>query len=107
MNDGLLSLLGLCRKAGKLALGHDACKSMAVGRKAKLLLICEDVSGRQKEEMVSTAAREGNIPLLVLNRNMQQVSAALGKTAGILAVSDAGFASQIIKLIQGGDTNAQ
>ncbi|HOU10418.1 MAG TPA: ribosomal L7Ae/L30e/S12e/Gadd45 family protein [Clostridiales bacterium] len=106
MNDGLLSLLGLCRKAGKLALGHDACKSMAVGRKAKLILICQDVSQRQKEEMASTAAREGNIPLL-LDRSMQQVSAALGKSAGIIAVSDAGFAAQIIKLIQGGDTNAQ
>jgi len=107
LNDGLLSLLGLCRKAGKLALGHDACKSLAVGRKAKLILVCEDASRRQKEEMASTAAREGNIPLLALNRNMQQVSAALGKSAGVLGVADAGFASQIIKLIQGGDTNAQ
>jgi len=107
LNDGLLSLLGLCRKAGKLALGHDACKSMAVGRKAKLLLVCEDVSQRQKEEMASTAAREGNIPLLILHRDMQQVSAALGKRAGIIAISDAGFAAHIIRLIQGGDTNAQ
>ena len=49
MNDSALSLLGLCRKAGKLSLGHDACKASLNAGAASLCVICTDASERLKD----------------------------------------------------------
>ena len=35
MNDSVLNLLGLCRRAGRLSLGHDACKQAINSGKAQ------------------------------------------------------------------------
>ena len=51
MNDRLLSLLGLARKAGKVVFGRD-CAAEAVRKKqAKLLLLASDLSPKSKKEM--------------------------------------------------------
>lgn len=38
MNDRILSLLGLCRRAGKLVIGADPCIDSMAKSKAKLIL---------------------------------------------------------------------
>ena len=57
MNDSALSLLGLCRKAGKLSLGHDACKASLNSGNASLCVICSDASARLNEEITSLAQK--------------------------------------------------
>ncbi|MGN1444138.1 MAG: ribosomal L7Ae/L30e/S12e/Gadd45 family protein, partial [Acutalibacteraceae bacterium] len=51
MNDRLLSLLGMARRAGRLAVGHDAAIEAIVKNKAKLCVLCRDASERLKKEM--------------------------------------------------------
>ena len=44
MNDRLLSLLGLARRAGRLSLGNDPVLSSMEEGKVKLVLVCPDLS---------------------------------------------------------------
>ena len=44
MNDRILSLLGLCRRAGKLVIGADPCIDSMAKSKAKLILYANDFS---------------------------------------------------------------
>ena len=51
INDKLKGYFGLCRKAGKMSLGHDAVVTSIKKRNAKLVLTCCDTSQRLKNEM--------------------------------------------------------
>lgn len=100
MNNKALSLLGLCKKAGKLSMGHDASIASIVTNKAKLCMLCEDISERQKDEMTHAAGYEGrNLPLLHLTFTMDDIQAATGWRAGILTINDEGFAHSFIKML--------
>ena len=52
--DKFLSLLGMCRRAGRLQWGHDACIGSATRGKAALCLLAADASERQAGDRKST-----------------------------------------------------
>ena len=97
MNDKLLSMLGLCRRAGKLELGYDAVAAAITKNKAKLLLLASDLSEKTGESITYLSGQYGPGPIR-LPHTMDQIGRAVGKRAGILAVIDAGFAGSIRKL---------
>ena len=82
MNDRLLSLLGLARRAGRLSLGNDPVLSSMEEGKAKLVLVCPDFG----------------VPLVTIEQTMDQVSMSLGKRCGVLALNDEGFARKALTL---------
>ena len=44
MNNKQLSLLGLCKKADKLSMGHDSSIAAIATGRAKACILCEDAS---------------------------------------------------------------
>lgn len=92
MNDKFLSLLGLARKSGKLSLGHDASVSSIVKNSAELCIISVEGSPRLKKEMAHACSFGGkSIPLLEVDYEITELSAAIGSKAAVLTVNDEGF----------------
>ncbi len=95
MNDSALSLLGLCRKAGKLSLGHDACKSALNAGTAHLCVICSDASDRLKEEISSLSEKAG-VKTFDVTYSMMDIKCATNFKAAVFTVDDEGFAKTLI-----------
>ena len=94
MNDRLLSLVGLARRAGRLSLGFDAAAEAMNKGRTKLLIIACDLSGNSTASIIRTAERT-HTKTIVINRTKAQIGAAVGKEAGIIAVNDEGFAEKM------------
>ena len=98
MNDSALNLLGLCRKAGKLSPGHDACKASLNQGRASLCLICSDASQRLNEEITALAEKAG-VRIFDVDYLMMDIKAAISFKAAVLTIDDEGFAKSLIKKI--------
>ncbi|MBE6798314.1 MAG: 50S ribosomal protein L7 [Ruminococcaceae bacterium] len=96
-NDPILSRLGFARKAGKLTLGFSKSKEACQNGKAKLIVVASDVSYKSEKEIRFFAGT--SVPVVNLNATMDELSAALGMRAGIVAVTDQGFATSIAEQI--------
>lgn len=105
MNDRLLSFVGICRRARRLQIGAEVCvKSLREG-KARLIIFASDFS-RGSLKPVEEEARKRGVDVLQINRTKQELSFALGKLCGVMAVEDDGFASKLRTMIedeQGGE----
>lgn len=100
----LLSLLGLCRRAGKLACGHDAAVASVRNRNARLCLLSSDASERLQSEMAREAERSGaKIPTFTLSSTMDEIGHATGLKSAVLTVNDAGFAQSMHRLLENTD----
>ena len=84
MNDRILSLLGICRRAGKLVIGADPSIDSIQKHKARLIIFASDFS-KSSSKPVLTAAHNG---------------IAVGKLCGVMAVEDKGFADKLTVLIE-------
>ena len=93
MNDRILSLLGICKRAGKLFLLLFE-KSFA-----KLVIFANDFSKSSKKS-VQTAADECNVKTLTMNRSKEEIGFALGKICGVMTTEDKGFADKLEQLIE-------
>lgn len=100
MNDKLLSLLGICRRAGKLVIGADPSVDSIHKHKAKLIIFASDFSPKSGKSVLF-AAHECNVKTLTMNRNKEQLSLAVGKFCGVLSIEDKGFAGKLTQLIEG------
>ena len=91
----LLGLLGLCRRAGRVQMGHDpVLESLRTG-KARLVLLAGDLSPHTSRGLVNAAEQEG-VPLYTLKDcTIDEMGAALGKRTGAAAVEDSGFAKKL------------
>ena len=99
MNGRLLSLLGLARRAGKISLGNDPVLSSLQGGKAKLVLVCPDLSKRTLKG-IERSAEDFGVPLVTIEQSMDQVSMSLGKRCGVVSLDDAGFARKALTLTE-------
>lgn len=94
-----LSLLGLCKKADKLSMGHDACIGSITVARAKACLLCSDASQRLKAEFErATSYDNRNIPLVFLPFTMEDIKNATGRTAAVITINDQGFARSFLSL---------
>lgn len=98
MNDKILSLMGLCRRAGKITLGNDAVIDSINKRKAKLVITASDLSKRTEKGILMTA-HQNNIKVLCAGRTKDQMGDALGKYCAVVTIDDSGFAKKLIELI--------
>lgn len=97
--DKVLSLLGLCRRAGRLTFGFDMCREAARSGKAALLLAAGDVSEKTFKNLRYEAERAG-VPAMRLRPSMNELGHACGIKAGVVAVADQGFAKALLKELE-------
>ncbi|MBQ9673481.1 MAG: ribosomal L7Ae/L30e/S12e/Gadd45 family protein [Ruminococcus sp.] len=98
MNDRILSLLGLCRRAGKIVIGADpVIESMREG-KAFVVLTASDFSKNSKKNILK-AIDEYGTKAYTVNRTKDEISHALGRLCGVLSITDKGFSDKIQELI--------
>lgn len=96
-NNQILTLLGFAAKAGKLSFGTHATEWAITVGKARLIVIAEDISGKTVKEIRFKADKK-NIPVLVLEGiGSEELSHRVGKSCGIIAVCDTGFADAVNK----------
>lgn len=99
MNDRILSLLGICRRAGKLVIGADPSIDSIQKHKARLIIFASDFS-KSSSKPVLTAAHNVDVKTFVISRSKDEVSIAVGKLCGVMAVEDKGFADRLTVLIE-------
>ena len=96
-NNKILALLGFAAKARKLSFGTHATTYAITSKKAKLVCAAEDISAKSVKELKFNASKT-NIPVIILKGiSTQLVSHAVGKSCGILAVNDEGFAKALLE----------
>ena len=99
MNDKLLSLLGLCRKAGKITIGYDAVVASMAAGEAVIILCAEDISKNTYKKVLNNSQIYA-IPCFKIRRNKDMVSNALGRLCTVVSINDAGFARKFKEYIQ-------
>lgn len=95
----ILSLLGIARRAGKLEAGFDASAAAAREKKACLLLAARDISDKTFHNLEYEAQRAG-ISAVRLDTCMEETGRACGVKAGVLAVTDRGFARGLLDAME-------
>lgn len=106
MTDSALSLLGLCRKAGKLSLGHDAVKASLNRKAAKLCVVCSDASQRLCQEICGLAEK-AETPVVFVTYTMADIKQAAAFKAAVFTVDDDGFSKAILKKINDNQTGKE
>lgn len=97
MDSRFLSLLGLCKRAGKLCAGEAAALEAVNARKARLALAAEDSSEHVLRKL--TAACGERVPLMRLRASKAELGAALGwQDCAAAAVLDMGFAEKLAQM---------
>lgn len=96
----LKGIIGLCRKAGKLALGNDMTVEAMQKGKAFLVLTASDCSERTLRG-IDLCAEDTQTEVSALPLTKDEISFAVGKRAGVLAICDCGFANKIKELLDG------
>ena len=94
-NHPVLSRLGIARRAGLLAVGTEKVTAALKNKKAKLVVIASDISPKTEKELCYLA--KGDAKLMRINVDLITMSAAIGTTAGIVAVTDENLAESIRK----------
>ena len=93
MNNRFLSLLGICRKAGKLSYGYDSVVESVKAGKAAVIFICEDASEKTRKNILFEAER-GHVPCVPVSYTLEDMSAAIGKKTKIISINDKGLAEK-------------
>lgn len=106
ITDKLKGLLGLCRRAGKMTLGHDAVVSSIKSRNSYLAITCKDTSQRLKNEISDECNfNNRNVRYVDADFTMQELSLCIGKKVGVVSIEDRGFAEKLYSIITGGYEN--
>ena len=101
MNEKILSLFGLARRAGRLAPGHDAVVESIVKNRAKLCVLCLEASERLEREIRLACSYEGkNIPVIRAGFSAGELSKAIGTKAAVISVNDEGFSKKLLSMLE-------
>ena len=99
MNEKILGLLGLMRRAGAIALGEDNSLETIRDGKGKILILAHDVSDNARRR-AENAASGRNVETAELPASREELGAALGMSACSMAVvTDLGFADALARLL--------
>lgn len=98
--DKILSMLGLARRAGRLSMGHDAVIGSVRAKKAKLVLVCAEISQGTKKDIEFTVNKfSPHTPVAIADIAVGEIYSACGYKAGVVAVNDENFSNRIISLL--------
>lgn len=103
MDNGLMGLLGIARKAGKTEVGEESAAAAAKAHKARVLLLASDAGDRTRRH-AENLSQEGNCPLLPVPLTKAELGGALGRgSCAILALTDIGLANAAVKKLEAVD----
>lgn len=95
-NDPCLGMLGLARRAGKLAFGDELVRQLCAEHKARCVLVAADAGESTAKKATLYAARV-SIPCITLPHDKETLGAAIGKNGcAVCALSDIGMAAAAI-----------
>lgn len=94
MKDKLLSLLGICRKAGKLISGFDAAAESVKKGESGLVLTASDLSPKTKKEIEFITSKK-HVETISVPVTIDEIGVKTGKHAGVLAITDTGLAQAV------------
>lgn len=102
-DNGILSLLGLAKRAGKLAAGDDPVRELAQDGVIRAVLLASDAGAASSRQAAFTAGKEG-VPLLTLPVTKAELGGALGRqSCALCALSDSGFAAKAAEKLAAAD----
>lgn len=93
------SLLGLCKRAGRLAAGELAAEQAIRRGKAYFLILAEDASPNTKKKFTDSAVFYG-LPLAEIGTKETLGKAIGAELRAILAITDEGFAKRLQELAE-------
>lgn len=91
-----MGLVTMCRKAGKLSLGMDMAKDACKNGAAFAVFTASDLSEKSLKEARFVCGKYG-VKLYSLGMTMDEIWNDLGKRAGVMAMTDKGFAKSCAK----------
>ena len=97
MNNKTLTLLGFCRKAGRLTVGSAKTTELLKDKKVCLVVVAEDVSQKTEKELKYFAEKNSCGRVIRLTVNTDVLSKAIGIKAGVVATCDEGFMKAILE----------
>lgn len=93
--EGILHLLGLARRGGRVVSGDRAVLAACTAGQAQLLLLAEDASPNTRRRFETAASRAG-VPLRYVADRLR-LGEALGQSPrAVVALTDAGFANAVL-----------
>lgn len=106
MTDKVLTLLGFAAKSGNLCYGFAATTAAIKTNKTFLAVCASDISPKTRKE-VAFFAGKAQIPLLSLSVcDRETLSKAVGRSCGVLGITDRPFAESVLKAAKsGGNVN--
>ena len=106
MNNKLLSMLGLCTKAGKLKSGEFQTESSVKSGEAFLVIVAVDASDNTKKKF-NDMCTFYETPIIEYGLK-EEMAKAIGKEVrAMLAVCDEGFAKSILKIYNMSNDNLE
>lgn len=106
MNNKLLSMLGLCTKAGKLKSGEFQTESSVKSGEAFLVIVAGDASDNTKKKF-NDMCTFYETPIIEYGLK-EEMAKAIGKDVrALLAVCDEGFAKSILKIYNMSNDNLE
>ena len=97
MNDRLLSLLGVCRRAGKITIGCDPVIESVKKGESSLVIFAKNTSENTRKTVLSAVA-QSEVEVLNLDYDKEDISVSLGKLCAVASINDKGFAKKLLSL---------
>ena len=100
MNSKVLSMLGLCRRAGAVIIGTDLVTKALPSGKVKLVIYAGDASANT-EKKITDKCKFYNAKCIKLTYGGGEIAHAIGKesTVSVVGVTDGNFARELDLLI--------
>ena len=97
MTEHILSMIGLAKKAGQVAIGEEPVGSAARAKRARVIFVAQDAAPSSVRRAQSFA-RTGSTLCVTLPAGKDRLGRSLGRTSvAMCAVTDIGFAGAIAK----------
>ena len=97
MDNGLIGLIGLARKAGKVEVGEEAVSIAARHHKARVILFASDAADNTLRRQESLG-EQGSCPTAILPLTKAELGGSVGRNAcALLAITDIGLAAAVLK----------
>ncbi|MCF7919101.1 MAG: ribosomal L7Ae/L30e/S12e/Gadd45 family protein [Candidatus Cloacimonetes bacterium] len=101
----LYNLLQICARAGQLKTGYDSVSKMIGQRRARLVLLAEDFSERNKQRIMRIC-EEAGVPVFILGTMAEYSCQFSQRATGIIMTPDRNFARGLLKIISGDNEQA-
>lgn len=102
MKNKLIDTVTFCKRLGKLTVGFDVAKAAMQTGEAQLILLAADLSPKTQKE-AEYLCRIFEIPFRKTEITLDEYWYLIGKRAGVIAVTEPGFAEKITAIIDSCD----